>query len=120
MIITCKCGKDLTTDLYLTKNSYSDEPADEDFRYGNINIFPGSFLKENNHYYKRKERKQFWVNPINVLILLPEFKSGWGCCNHWGTELGCVCGDRVADIHLDCHEDKRIQFYESYIERRYK
>lgn len=117
MIITCKCGESLTTDLYLTK-SYDINP---DGPHGaDYSVKKGSFLIVKYRYAKQKG-SDFWVNPLNVILPKPEFKSGMGCCGLWGEPVVCsACEKEVGTWMLDCHCDKRVEFNQTSVQRRYK
>ena len=114
MIITCNCGCSLTTDLYLTKQYDIDPngPHGKDY-----SIKRGSFVKNTSY----QDGKELLVNPRNVLMPKPEFKSGMGCCDLWGEHVVCPsCQSNVGYWMLDCHCDKRVEFFEKKVIRRYR
>lgn len=54
----------------------------------------------------------FLVSDSSVLEgIIPEFKSGHGCCNYnMGESLYCSCGSEIGEMYLDCFEDGIVEF----------
>lgn len=52
--------------------------------------------------------------------IIPDFKSGWGCCNYnMGSKLSCDCGNGLGEMFLDCFEDGRVELHHNKIKRVY-
>lgn len=120
MIITCKCGCDLTTDLYPTR--VWERITGGYFHDGCCRVPRGAFIQEVNYWYVDKwAQRQLNVNPKNVIGgIVPKYRSGMGCCNVAWEPVRCSeCGTEVGLANLDCYQDESIVFYATRVNRRY-
>lgn len=112
MIIKCRCGNQITTDLYTTKKWAFDPNG---YHGGQYYVKKGSFL-----YWR--EYREFGVCPDNIInCYIPEYKSGRGCCdNSWIPYFCKGCGEQLGLQELDCHQNIHFTVNEKKVIRSYR
>jgi hypothetical protein len=135
MKIQCKCGKFLTKDLrpvkkYICKDAFEtfqDQDGVDIVEKRKKYIFPsGGFMIQRKDKFSWTEKdsgikgyhsvihtpERLIVYKDDILDnIIPKFISGYGCCNwSFGYKLKCECGNKVAEMYLDCYESGVIKF----------
>lgn len=140
MKIACKCGKPLTKDLRKAKGRVAVYIKEEwnEFSHTEYHLPPLSFHDISpytrvwdygpDEYHETRDCHYTKV-PAKILVLrssmlpdiIPPMPSGYGCCD-WsgGASLKCECGNKVAELYLDCYERGEVYFFTNMIRRVYK
>lgn len=129
MQISCRCGRVLTNDLCLTKNtneSYFEGYEKDKHRKGFFSInnripaFNNKWSDDHPAQIVPERPKTMSVSVEDYLLSIPPMPSGYGCCD-WsmGAKLHCSCGRLIGFMYLDCYEDKSINFIHKSVIRNY-
>ena len=96
------CDTQLTTDIYPTTEWRVDRQETDDDQLADYSILPGTFIDHT---------PIIMVNPDNVVIPIPDYERGMGCCNISHTPVHCPgCGQMVAEANLDYWQTKAVDF----------
>ncbi len=135
MIVTCKCGTDLTKSLYPTKKFDIDvyEPSLLDRDEAPDEYLPYDY--EDDEWYNKKYKMKpgsFYISKWDGIkycvarddtknLDIPIYREGLGCCDLAWIPVKChTCKAEVGLATLDCHQDPpSIDFNDKKVIRKY-
>lgn len=130
-IFCIDCNKELTKDIYLSKNNIIIEERPESYR--DFIFKKGTFKVHkkqpaiNNKYddkkpaqILKKSQKKIEISVNDFILEIPPMPNGYGCCNwSFGAKLHCSCGNLLGYMYLDCYEPKSIELIDKNVIRKY-
>lgn len=107
MIIKCKCGKQLTTKLGYKKDlSFVGDRVQKGFmKIRQARPKENQKFEDDPPVILPAEPESLVVPEDNILVdVIPEFKTGMGCCNHdrWVWWDCPSCGNELGSLDFDC------------------